>query len=470
MIPPLVGDIGVDVRTAALLPQLESLGADVELRGVLEAIAKPGLYREPPNLQLRRVKEPMHAIFHVSPDAGFPTLREFIGRIKKRMVATMYEWEATHISDAIEAAIKAGGATASLQMVTQYAGTHAEVDDVLRVLKKKFKHVWASVGAGKLIPKAYHIKVAVRDGEEFWLSSGNWKDSGQPDIDPIADGTTQITPLRKHNREWHAVIENRTLAKIFEGYIKWDFKEAERVPIEEGLLAGVTEFFVPDVAFALAAERPLRARYFEPCVIDRELDIQPLLTPDRDDRGQRMFMKHAIACVQRAQDRVYVQNQSFNLLDENNDEFETFLGVLKEKQDAGLDVRVIFRDAREYGGAAGESQEKILERIKDFGFDTDMVKLQRKLHTKGIVVDGREVILGSHNLTNQGALYNRDASLLVRDQEVAEYFEQIFLFDWETLAAQETEELVGGIRRAAAGETTPPGFRRVTLSELMGED
>jgi phosphatidylserine/phosphatidylglycerophosphate/cardiolipin synthase-like enzyme len=78
-------------------------------------------------------------------------------------------------------------------------------------------------------------------------------------------------------------------------------------------------------------------------------------------------------------------------------------------------------------------------------------------------------MLGSHNLTNEGSLFNRDASLLVRDPEVAKYFEQIFLFDWETLATQEADELVGGIRIAQSGEETPAGFRRVSLAELLGD-
>ena len=78
-------------------------------------------------------------------------------------------------------------------------------------------------------------------------------------------------------------------------------------------------------------------------------------------------------------------------------------------------------------------------------------------------------MLGSHNITNQGSLFNRDASLLVRDPEVAGYFEKVFLFDWNTLATQETDELVGGMRIAQPGEETPLGFRRVSLAELLGE-
>lgn len=32
---------------------------------------------------------------------------------------------------------------------------------------------------------AYHIKVRVDDSDQFWLSSGNWKNSSQPDIAPV---------------------------------------------------------------------------------------------------------------------------------------------------------------------------------------------------------------------------------------------------------------------------------------------
>src|SRR6185503_14493504 len=117
----------------------------------------------------------------------------------------------------------------------------------------------------------------------------------------------------------------------------------------------------------------------------------------------------------------------------------------------------------------GPSQQKLLERLKDFGFNTDFIKVQVGCHTKGIIVDGKEVMLGSHNFTNMGSLFNRDASLLIRDEKVAEYFEQIFLFDWKTLATQQADELVGGMRIAQPGEETPLGFRRVSLNELLGE-
>ena len=475
MIPPQFLGVGVDVRTAALFDQLGYLGVDL---AALEARARPGAYREPPNLSLDPVKEPMKAVFHISPDSGFPNLRGFLGRVRRRLTATMYEWEAAHISDAVEGAIDPG--QRKLKMVTQRQGTHEAVDDMKNRLQPaaKFAHMWASVGGGRLIPSAYHIKVASRDGEEFWLSSGNWKDSNQPNIDPAGENSRLVGPLRQRNRDWHAIIKNDRLATLFQKYIEWDFKEAKRVPVEEGLDPILPDVFVPEEAFAEGLERRINVAYLDPLVVDRELEVHPLLTPDRDARGRPKFLDVATALIQAATRKIYLQNQSFNLLDDNVDEFEQFFGVLRDKQQAGLDVRIIFRDAREFGSANGPRQQKLLERLKDFGFDTDFIRVQMRCHTKGIVVDppdsahpdSGEVLFGSHNLTNEGALYNRDASLLVRDAEVTAYFEKAFLFDWEMLATQEADELVGGVRLALPGEETPVGFRRVSLNALLGMD
>lgn len=462
-VPPQILGVGVDVRTAPLTSQLEHMGVDL---AALDERARPGAYREPPDLSLTRVKEEMKAIFHVSPDSGFPNLKAFLGRVERHLTATMFEWEAKHISDAIEAAMAPNAN--SLRMVTQKRGTGDAVKDMQHRIGNKFKHVFASVGPGKLIPSSYHIKVASRDGQEFWLSSGNWKNSNQANIDPAGEHSTAITPLRTHNREWHVIIANPKLATMFQRYIEFDFSEAERVPIEEGLELVLPDVFVPEAAFMEGLERAAVARYFSPLRLDRELDIQPLLTPDRDSRGHRIFMEHAIAMMKKGTKKIYVENQSFNLLADNNDEFESFFGVLRDKQKAGVDVRIVFRDAREFGRSNVRAQQKLLERIKDFGVDTDFIRVQRGCHTKGIIVDSNEVMLGSHNLTNEGSLFNRDASLLVRDPKVAAYFEKIFLFDWDTLATQEADELVGGMRIAQPGEETPVGFRRVSLAELLG--
>jgi hypothetical protein len=477
-LPREIQGVGVDVRTAPLSLQLTALGIDLV---ALERPAKPAGYKEPPGfddpqspMHLARIKEPMNAIFHVSPDAGFQQLKSFFSRIGTKLTATIYEWQVNHVSDALADAIKPGGR--KLKMVTQKKGvggrdgTEKAVEDMkTRLPASRFEHVWASTqGPQRLIPSSYHIKVAVRDDEEFWLSSGNWKESNQP------KNATRRSVLNSKNREWHAIIGNRKLATQFRKYIDYDFRQAVKFPLEDGespVLPDI-ELFVPDPTALLSLERLPDVSYEDTLVINgEELDIQPLLTPDTDGEGSRMFMKEATAMIKRAQHRLYLQNQSFDLSDSNNDEFEAFFAVIRDKQKKpDIDVRIIFRDGREFPGGE-EKQQLLLETLLDFGIDTssDAIRLQSNCHTKGIIVDSDEVLLGSQNLTNQGALFNRDASLLVRSSRVAKFYEKIFLFDWENLAHNVAEESIAGIRRAAPGEAPPPGFRRVKLADLFDD-
>jgi hypothetical protein len=442
--------VGVDVRTAPMADRLSAEG--VVLPVVTEAV-RPGNYVPPPDLRLLPVDEPMRAIFHVSPDSAFPNLSAFLARTERRLIATMYESGARHVRNALVAAV--GDGNDHLRMVTDRKSGMVElVGDLHHTLHERFDHQWASVGGGELLfPTAYHIKVAVRDRQEMWLSSGNWKDSNQPDIHPAADGETSFRPLREHNREWHAIIDNAALASQYDAFLEYDFREAERVPAPEAV-APALDLFVP---LDLEPEARVRAQYFPPLEVDRRLRIQPLLTPDN-------YARHVLEVLDSARESILFENQSFNLLNENEPDVEELFTLIKDKQ-RSCEVQIILRDAREFG--SGASQQVLLERLQDFGFDMDNIRLQRGCHTKGIVVDSSIVVLGSHNWTNTGMLYNRDASLVVFDAEVAEYFERIFRFDWRFLAKQQAEESVAAARLAAPGEPTPAGMRRVSVSEFL---
>ena len=61
--------------------------------------------------------------------------------------------------------------------------------DLKDKLSTALSFAWAPVRSSPevhewIFPTAYHIKVAVRDSMEFWLSSGNWNNSNQPEDAP----------------------------------------------------------------------------------------------------------------------------------------------------------------------------------------------------------------------------------------------------------------------------------------------
>ena len=122
-----------------------------------------------------------------------------------------------------------------------------------------------------------------------------------------------------------------------------------------------------------------------------------------------------------------------------------------------MDVRIIMR---------GEfAPVRPLEQLQNKGFDMRKVRLQNRCHTKGIIIDGVRVLIGSHNWTNQGTLVNRDASLIFEDEEITRYFEEIFWFDWKHLARQSVG--TRRVRPPADGEQATAGMQRVSWQEIV---
>jgi phosphatidylserine/phosphatidylglycerophosphate/cardiolipin synthase-like enzyme len=68
------------------------------------------------------------------------------------------------------------------------------------------------------------------------------------------------------------------------------------------------------------------------------------------------------------------------------------------------------------------------------------VKLQNGVHNKGFVVDSKIVALGSQNWSGDGVLRNRDASVIIENDRAAQYYEQIFLHDWDNVARQSVRQ------------------------------
>ena len=142
----------------------------------------------------------------------------------------------------------------------------------------------------------------------FWLSSGNWQSSNQPDVHPFADKPDKLPAgfQKKYNRDYHAIIVNDKLGV----HLRDSTSSANRLicrpsrcggtscsricscPEEEEVLEEPVEFAAPPQLFP-----PLR--------LDREVSVQPLLTPDN-------YAENALKLIQSAKKSVWFQNQYIN--------------------------------------------------------------------------------------------------------------------------------------------------------------
>ena len=93
-------------------------------------------------------------------------------------------------------------------------------------------------------------------------------------------------------------------------------------------------------------------------------------------------------------------------------------------------------------------------------------------HTKGMIVDGKRVLLGSHNWSKPGVTLNRDASLIFDDERLATYYADAFEIDWDRANPIRPRKFLRkeAVILEAVGDQPPRGFRRIRLSELRKED
>jgi PLD-like domain len=434
---------------------------------------KRGTYepQDPPNLPL--VEEEMGLTICVSPEAGWSELETFLGATRKRLTVAMYQFTAPHVFKAVEDAVTPGHRTFELVLhpfvEPPTAGVKAHdlktKTEVLKPLDNemtdRFDHTWATFKTTKrpdgLWASSYHIKVAVRDGNAGWLSSGNWQSSNQPNVHLFGDDADPDQPLPdgfpgEYNREYHAIFESETLASIYEQYIRRDFELCAAQAEEPA------EFAAPDLFVPEAVELPEAfgegGQFFPPLRVDRVVKVQPLLTPDN-------YAENVLKLIKSAKTSLRFQNQYINLRGDGEDfpELLALVDALKEKaQDPDVEARFIFRNLM---------TEDKLDLLTAQGFPSDAIRFQEGCHNKTIIVDDKTAMVGSHNWSNEGVAANRDASLIFFDPEIAEYLAGVFDDDWQFRANDKPAKKQPRVARP--DEPTPPGFRRVPFSAVFDD-
>lgn len=408
---------------------------------------KPQLKYSAPPQPLAAATRNMTIIAHASPDDGFPVLTDFLAQTKNHLTVAMYDFTSAELLHAVTGAIKSG--SKPFQMVLDHPprnDTANQTDDVtaqtLEQAEPNAKVNWALTrndpkATEWIFPSAYHIKVAVRDSAAFWLSSGNWNVSNQPDFKA---NNPSAGDLSTSDRDWHVVVLDPGLAQLFEAYIRHDFTMAAagqgagsaalHSDIHNAMVAHSVEqqksSFVRAITKVVKHPKPSKLGMHK-VFSNVPVTVQPLLTPDPGVMTT-MYVDKVMALIKSAKRSIYVQTQYIHPSDKPEDQnFTALVEALSAAEKKGLDVRLITSQF--------ENTPQWIEKLKVFDLDR-VLRVQIRTHNKGIIVDSKAVMVSSQNWSADGTLRNRDAGLIIENAEIAAYFEAIFIDDWTTRATQ----------------------------------
>ncbi len=488
-LPAEIGDIPVDVRNATPMQLLREKDPDsfhiIQALGprelhepeskwecsmktgkpvagpsaaVMKIISPPAgkktkvLYTAPtPAVPLSPVTDKMTITAYASPDDGYTVLSSFLKQTKKQMTIGMYDFTS---GDLLNDVITTTEPDMNFTMVLDHPvlnETAVQTDEVThdQILKNDNKAAinWALDNmspevTGEIFPHAYHIKVVVSDQSTFWLSSGNFNVSNQPNF---AANDPKRGSFQTSDRDWHVIIEHKGLAQLFERYIQHDFtvaggfqasdsqvaakqKQLEIAKNQRKQLNGAMKKLQATAKTAAAPKKvpfpnapSTKGKHQE--FTNAQVTIQPLLTPD-PGKHTSMYVDQVLDLIQGAKTSIFIQMQYITPPPKAANDFSLLLQALGDAFAKGLDVRIIVSEFQK--DAATEQLSKLkLDQV---------LRKQNRVHNKGIIVDGKKVLVSSQNWSSEGVLSNRDAGVIIDNEDLAGFFQAIFMDDWTTRA------------------------------------
>lgn len=425
------------------------------------------------DFSLGPVEDEMEVTCHVGPERSWSELSRFLGGAKDELVSSIYQFHAGHIADLID---KELDERTRLMLVMDRKSRDPGDDEIKdgnfdrsETFDKwetkhhnRFDHIFVPTGRSGLVASSYHIKVTVRDEEALWLSSGNWKQSSQPKL-PEARLDDARFVSRSGNREWHVILGHRKLAGRLRNHILADLSHSRdlggrrEAPFEAPVYVDVPADEIDEETMDLESSVP--GRLLDPLTLSRKTRVTPLLTPDR--RGA-VYCEAVLELIESAERQLLFQIPYISpSISEASDGFPGKLMEALARKSVELDdFRLLLRSSVKKPHAVA---------LKKRGFDLDkQVRQVAKHHTKGMVIDGERVLVGSHNWSGQGVTLNRDASLLFEDAEISGYYREAFEIDWtRARGLRFNNRRSESAARIATTPVPPPGFRRMLVDEFI---
>ncbi len=186
------------------------------------------------------------------------------------------------------------------------------------------------------------------------------------------------------------------------------------------------------------------------------IDYTPVLSTDQ-------YFKTAISIVKNAQKSILIEN--LTITGDNNPHafamIDRLLTAILEKQKAGLEVKIICRSLLK------SDAKRIVMRLKDMGFNMDCVRLQNNGQARSLIVDGKVVLIGGQDLSEQCNTINRNPGILVDNAGIGQVYSGVFNTDWALKATNIIESNEEICINCTDEERRAANKQQLTWSELL---
>jgi cardiolipin synthase len=364
-----------------------------------------------------------------SPDCSFSVLQRELNTASSSLYINMYQFDNPYLMDILVDALNRGVDVQLLLEGTPVGGITDEERYIAETITKSGGEVRLSHD-----PFINHAKYAVVDNNTIVVMTENWKTTGVPTNNSFG------------NRGWGIVLRNEEVANYFTDVFLEDFYRGEELaPGIEDLETNVMTRAIPQGSYVPA---------FEPRTVSCNFTMIPILAPDTALSNETI-----LGAINSAQESIFVQQFSAGRF--WGEEPNTFITALIEAARRGCEVKVLL-DSKDYNVNTWNDNDEAVAWLEQTARDENLnleAKLAdldslglTKVHNKGLIVDAKIVIIASLNW-NANSIHNREAGVIVENEEIASFFEDVFFHDWNVSMSGEPEGIATGEAAEREGRT-----------------
>ncbi len=350
------------------------------------------------DIEWNTISTNMNVTTFVSPDGSRDTLWNFLQQADESIYVEIYGINNPYILDLLhEIHASKPGIDMKFLLGRSSLGYYSPNDYVannLTLLGYPVK--WTSSGAGGEFTFA-HQKFVIIDNQTTIVHSGNWAKTSFPE-----EG-------KKANREWSIAMTDTEVTEYYRMVFDYDWSQGTYYDSEEDGTGDPLSYSQSGTTYS----RPFAtAGHFSGL-----MNVTPIFSPETSLQG-------ILYCINSAQATLDIQIPYFANIDEGGS-VEQIVDAILAAKNRGVTVRVISEEG-------SYDWEEIAELFAehDIPIVWQMTRWFTANHNKAIIVDGRIVLISSINYSDNSIENNREAGVIIENDDVAQWYSEVFDYDW----------------------------------------
>ena len=344
-------------------------------------------------------------IAYVNPDSSYRAVSEIISSANESIYLVSYRFWSLDIYNLIYNRLQEI-TTLKIRIVLENEDHNLYIANKCYTLKQKFGYD-ISV---RIDTNSYyvHAKFIVVDNSTVFVSSENFIYASYP-RDP---DQPKVEWGYKPSRGWGIIILNNTIAQTYADFFQDIFNNAEDYdPSVFG--AGTKTSYTYD-SYSAPFENQVK--------VDNSANVTPFFSPINSNETILSVInsaKHFILL-----ELAYINDASTTI--------QNLIDALKEAKDRGVTIHIILEDDKPFDSYFNDVYNDLL----NLGFNVVPAFSNASTddlfcHNKGIIVDGRLVIVGSINWSWSSINSNREAGVVVESYLIAKFYLDVYSWDWD---------------------------------------